>query len=80
MHVCIYLCACACLYKLIMYGMNLNLMNLHTCMYQWLKEEFLQWLKERETNVKKRQGFIPAQQNMMLLSREGLEIAGMLCV
>ena len=63
--------------------MNLNLMNLHTCMYQWLKEEFLQWLKEWETNVKKRQGFTPAQQNMMLLSREmreGLEITGMLCV
>jgi len=46
---------------------------------QWLKDEFLQWLKDWENNVKERQGFTPAQQNMMLLSREtreGLQMAG----
>jgi len=44
-----------------------------------VKDEVLQWLKDWEDNVKERQGFTPAQQNMMLFSRqarEGLQMAG----
>lgn len=71
------------LYKYVNYcaGMHtckLIKLFLHITM-QWLKDEFLQWLKDWENNVKERQGFTPAQQNMMLLSREtreGLQMAG----
>ena len=49
------------------------------CVQMRLKILFLQWLNDWEENVKSRKEFTPAQQNMMMLSREtreGLKMAG----
>ena len=47
---------------------------------QWLEEEFLPYLDQREKNVETREGFTKTQKKQMLLSSEthlGLRMTGM---
>lgn len=47
---------------------------------QWLEDGFLGYLDRWESSVQGRQGFTPAEKELMLLSREtreGLRITGM---
>ena len=50
---------------------------------QWLKEDFLSYLKEWQTSIEQRKGFTKAQKQTMCLSKEtllGLRMTGVLYI
>ena len=49
--------------------------------FQWLKEEFLQYLQDWENSVGKRKGYTPKAKSMMLITQEtrfGIRATGQL--
>jgi len=50
--------------------------------FQWLKEEFLQYLQDWEDSVEQRNGCTPKAKSMMLITKEtrfGIRATGQLC-
>ena len=59
--------------SILLYHLMYNNSEINTVHLQWLKDDFLGYLDQWNDSVKGRQGFTPAQKQMMQLSRETLE-------